>query len=84
LYGRFEELRQIRDSGVLLQLNLNSLSGYYSEAARRMAEKLVDQKLVDFVGSDAHHGRHLQALTKTAASSYFKKVLDLPLQNYHL
>ena len=84
LYGRFEELRKIRETGVLLQLNLNSLTGYYSQRARRVAEKLVDEKLVDFVGTDAHHTRHLQALTKTAATPYFKKVLDLPLQTYHL
>jgi tyrosine-protein phosphatase YwqE len=84
LYGRFEDLLRIRESGVLFQLNLNSLTGYYSDTARRVAEKLVDQKLVDFVGSDAHHSRHLHTLTKTAASTYFKKVLDLPLQNYHL
>jgi protein-tyrosine phosphatase len=84
LYNRFEELLRMRETGVLFQLNLNSLTGYYSEAARRVAEKLVDQKLVDFVGSDAHHARHLHTLTKTAASAYFKKVLDLPLRNYHL
>lgn len=84
LYGRFEDLVSIRDSGVLFQLNLNSLTGYYSEGARRVAEKLVDQKMVDFVGTDAHHHRHLHTLTKTAATAYFKKVLDLPLQNYHL
>jgi protein-tyrosine phosphatase len=84
LHDRFEELVKMRTSGVLFQLNLLSLSGYYSERARRVAEKLVDQKLVDFVGTDAHHVRHLQGLTKTAASPYFKKVLDLPLQNYHL
>lgn len=84
LYDRFEELVRIRELGVLFQLNLLSLGGYYSERARRVAEKLVDQKMVDFVGTDAHHTRHLHALTKTAASPYFKKVLDLPLQNYHL
>jgi protein-tyrosine phosphatase len=84
LYDRFEELIRMRETGVLFQLNLLSLSGYYSERARRVAEKLVDQKLVEFVGTDAHHTRHLQALTKTAASPYFKKVLDLPLHNYHL
>jgi protein-tyrosine phosphatase len=84
LYGRFEELQKIRETGVLFQLNLNSLTGYYSQGARRVAEKLVDKKLIDFVGSDAHHTRHLHALTKTATSPYFKKVLDLPLQNYHL
>jgi tyrosine-protein phosphatase YwqE len=84
LYNRFNELLKIRELGVLFQLNINSLSGYYSESARRVAEKLIDQKLVDFIGTDAHHTRHLLTLLKSAATPYYKKVLALPLRNSEL
>lgn len=84
LYGRFEELERIYETGVLFQINLNSLAGYYSETAKQVAEKLVDKKLVHFVGTDAHHTRHLKFLAKTARMPYFKKVLALPLLNYNL
>ena len=36
-YGRFAELEKLRANGVLLQLNLNSLAGYYSPAAQKVA-----------------------------------------------
>jgi protein-tyrosine phosphatase len=83
LYGRFAELEKLRqEHGVLLQVNLNSLAGYYSPAARHMAEKLIDAGLVDFVGTDTHHLRHTTALaTKTVKSAYFRKLLALPLLN---
>jgi len=84
LYGRFNELENMHASGILFQINLNSLSGYYSEAAKQVAEKLVDQKMVHFIGTDAHHTRHLHFLTKTSNMPYFKKVLALPLLNYEL
>jgi tyrosine-protein phosphatase YwqE len=82
LYGRFSELEKIRENGVLFQLNLNSLAGYYSSGAQRVAEKLIDARLVDFVGTDAHNLKHTETLrTKVLPSSYLKKVLALPLLN---
>jgi protein-tyrosine phosphatase len=82
-YNRFTEIEKLRqDYGVLLQLNLNSLAGYYSPAARHVAEKLIDGGLVDFVGTDTHHLRHTAALaTKTVKSAYFRKLMALPLLN---
>lgn len=82
LYGRFEELVRIRESGVLLQVNLNSLIGYYSAGAKRVAEKLVDGGLVDLLGTDTHNLKHLENIrTKVLASSYLPKALALPLLN---
>lgn len=82
-YGRLAEIRKLREEyGVLLQLNLNSLAGYYSPAARRVAEQLIDERLIDFVGTDTHHLRHTAALAgKTISSSYFQKLMALPLLN---
>jgi tyrosine-protein phosphatase YwqE len=82
-YNRFAEIEKLRqENGILLQLNLNSLAGYYSPAARHVAEKLIDGGLVDFVGTDTHHLRHTAALaTKTVKSAYFRKLMALPLLN---
>lgn len=82
LHGRFAELEKIRANGVLLQINLNSLAGYYSSGAKRVAEKLVDAGLVDMVGTDAHHLRHTSTLRdKVLPTDYLRKVLALPLLN---
>ncbi|RSK37124.1 tyrosine-protein phosphatase [Hymenobacter metallilatus] len=82
LYGRFEELLKIRDLGVLLQVNLNSLIGYYSAGAKRVAEKLIDAGLVDLLGTDTHNTKHLDNIReKVLLSAYLPKVLALPLLN---
>ncbi|MDO7885024.1 tyrosine-protein phosphatase [Hymenobacter cheonanensis] len=83
LYNRFSEIERLRqEHGVLMQLNLNSLAGYYSPAARHVAEKLIDGGLVDFVGTDTHHLRHTAALaSKTIKSAHFRKLMALPLLN---
>jgi protein-tyrosine phosphatase len=84
-YGRFDELKKVRDNGALLQLNLNSLAGYYSSGAKRVAEKLVDAQMVDMVGTDAHNLRHINVLRdKTLSTEYLRKLLAMPLLNSSL
>jgi len=59
------DLRQfhdLHDREVLLQLNINSLSGIYSPEVKRVAEYLIEQNLVSLIGSDCHHPGHLQMM----------------------
>jgi tyrosine-protein phosphatase YwqE len=82
-YGRIDEVEKLRkEYGVLLQINLNSLAGYYSPAAKKVAEQLIDAGLVDFVGTDTHHLRHTDTLLRRALPQpYMEKLLQLPLLN---
>ena len=82
-YGRFTEIEKLRrDHGILLQVNLNSLAGYYSPAAKKVAEQLVDGGLVDFVGTDTHHLRHTDTLLhRTLSLPHMERLLQLPLLN---
>ena len=66
--------------GVLFQLNTTSLSGYYGPDVKRTAEKLAANNMVDFLGSDAHHERHIAALQKSLSS----KTVNALLKNGNL
>jgi protein-tyrosine phosphatase len=57
-----EALKEIADMGILLQVNLNSLTGYYGKPALSLAQALVKHKMVSLLGTDLHHIRHLDAL----------------------
>ena len=83
LYGRFAEIEKLRrDYDVLLQVNLNSLAGYYSSGAQRVAEKMIDAGLVDMLGTDAHNVKHTATLRdKVLTANYLRKALELPLLN---
>jgi tyrosine-protein phosphatase YwqE len=83
-YGKFEDLVALREQGVLLQPNLNSLTGYYSPGARMMVEKLIDGGYVDFLGTDTHSMKHTANLQKVLCSKYLIKALELPLLNNQL
>lgn len=61
-YSSIENYQQIRETGCLLQLNSIALTGYYGAGAKKTAEEMVENHLVDFIGSDMHHLKHATAL----------------------
>ena len=58
-YEEFEKYDELKSRGVMLQLNLLSLTNHYSPQTRKVAEKMVDANLVDAVGTDCHRIEHL-------------------------
>jgi tyrosine-protein phosphatase YwqE len=82
LFGEQRKIAKLKETGVLFQIEINSLGGYYSGHSKKIAQWLVDEKMVDFLGSDCHHENHFN-LTKTLQykSSYYKKALQLDLLN---
>ena len=82
--NRPEMLEDLLDRGLLLQINTISLSGYYSKGAKKLAEFLIDQKVVSFLGTDCHNRKHLEMMCETVDLKYFDKALDLELQNNFL
>lgn len=73
-YGRADQYELLFDAGADLQINLLSLGGYYGKAAQNVAEKLIEQGLISWLGTDLHHDRHLAALQQLAGN---KKALRL-------
>lgn len=62
LHSRSRTFERYMNQGILLQVNLLSLGEHYGKDVHKMAWKLMDENLVDFVGSDIHGMRHFQAL----------------------
>lgn len=60
----FSWLKQIRQRGVLLQLSLPSLVGAYGPIPQRVAKKLLNLRMIDFLGSDIHRKQQLPTLHK--------------------
>jgi protein-tyrosine phosphatase len=79
-----DKLSDLIDRGVLLQLNLTSITGYYGRPAALLARKLIENKQIHFVGSDCHNMLHMQALEEALKSRLMRKILSLPLFNWTL
>ncbi len=58
LYGRTEVLSCLKEMGCLFQVNAYSLKGEREKVICDFARKLLMDKTVDFIGSDAHRKNH--------------------------
>lgn len=79
-----EKIIKLRESGLLFQINVMSMTGHYSKAAQKIARFLIDKHMVDLLGSDIHHERHLQVYKKAVLSKLFQSCRQLSLLNHAL
>ncbi|MSQ80070.1 MAG: capsular biosynthesis protein [Flavobacteriaceae bacterium] len=76
---------QLKDSGVLFQMNLLSIIGYYSKPVQKIAEHLIEHRMVNFIGGDTHNLKHLFHVQEEACRHpLYAKVTQLPLLNNSL
>lgn len=73
--------RTLREQGVKIQVNLSSITGHYGKPVTKQAQKLIDEKLVDLVGTDCHRMQHLEILEEAKTNPYFHKLKALDLIN---
>ena len=57
-----DKITEMINRGVKLQLNVGSLTGAYGTEINKVADWLVDEKIIDLVGTDCHHLKHLDML----------------------
>lgn len=77
-YGfmNFEDLQTYKTRSLSLQINLLSLLGYYGKPAKQMAEKLIDNNMVDYVGTDCHNLHQAGLYSKCFTNPYWHKLIE--------
>lgn len=79
-HKNFDEYRKLKNAGCYLQLNLLATVGYYGSDVAEAAKKLLEQGLYDFVGSDVHHQKHINAFQQKVLIKD-TKALEAVIQN---
>ena len=75
-HHNFEIYERFADMGCYLQVNLLSLLGYYGKPVKIAAEKMIKNNMVDLLGTDIHHERHLDGLKELASKKEFYKMFE--------
>ena len=73
--------KKLCGQGCELQVNILSLGSYYGENIQKMAEWLLKNNLITFLGSDAHKIQHLDLIGKIKRQNW---LTDYPFQNEKL
>lgn len=62
LHTKYKKYQDLKHRGCLFQLNMLALGNYYGPHIKKMAYTLLRKDIYDFIGSDIHHIRHIEAL----------------------
>ena len=81
LQNNLEKAEDLIDRGVLFQINISSITGFYSKIVQTTANKLIDRGWVHLLGSDCHHLQHVRLVEEAQQLKYFQKAIALPLLN---
>ena len=71
-FGKFERLKEM---GCRFQTNIRSLLGAYGPEVTRLAEKLLRNGMIDFLGTDLHNQHHIEELKEGLKSKSLARVL---------
>lgn len=74
-YNDEQVYQKLKDAGVLLQLNIVSLTGYYSPQTKKAAERLIDSDMIDFLGTDCHNMHYIELLKSCLTKKHLHKAL---------
>lgn len=75
-HREFSKYEEFVDKGVLLQMNINSLTGYYSIPTKKIAEQMIDKNMISFVGTDCHHVGHVNLIKQVVYEPALEKLVN--------
>lgn len=78
--GMYERLKQ---SGCIFQLNMISLTNYYGKDVHESAIWLLRNHMIDHIGSDLHHMRHMEQINSLISRNNMMEMIIPIIQNNH-
>jgi tyrosine-protein phosphatase YwqE len=76
--------KELKETGVLFQSNLLSFSGYYGGSVKDAAEYLANGGMLELLGTDLHHDRHLSQLRELPFTQALQNAVSHGLMNASL
>jgi protein-tyrosine phosphatase len=73
--------QDLKNRGCLFQLNSLSLTPHYGQHVQKIAYKLLQNNMIDFLGSDTHREQHVQKLATIQFNNKILKPLFKVIEN---
>lgn len=81
LFNNFKDFYLLKKIGCEFQLNLLSTTGYYGNDIVKISERLLNENLINFVGSDIHNLRHTKHFDETIKIKKTDKLAEVIANN---
>ncbi len=68
-----DRVREIKDMGCRIQVNAGSVTGQFGGSAKRFVRKLIQEQIVDYLGTDTHDLKKRNPAMKACAEYLYQK-----------
>ncbi|CAG5086606.1 tyrosine-protein phosphatase [Parvicella tangerina] len=75
-HNQWDKIESLKDRGVAIQVNINSLTGHYGPEVKAIADKLIENDMVDLLGSDCHNLNHIGLMQRARRKPALHKVIQ--------
>ena len=72
---------ELKSMGCTFQMNALSLNNYYGKYVKKTGRYLLQEGLIDFIGTDIHHAYHTREITDMALSNESLKLILPVIEN---
>ncbi|WP_425392716.1 tyrosine-protein phosphatase [Ekhidna sp.] len=83
LEGSLEWLKELKAMNVLFQLTIGSIGGYYGSMPSKIGTQLLKKGMIDFLGSDLHHVKHIEFFKKGLKDREIQKMIKKGVMKNH-
>lgn len=89
-YRSIDDIRWLKENGCRIQINIYSIKEDISKQRRTLTRQMLEEKLVDFLGTDSHRMNHrpprivngIKELSRIIAPEYLKQIVWGNVQLY--
>jgi protein-tyrosine phosphatase len=74
-------LEDLVDRHIIFQVNILSLTGFYSKQVKDFADMMLERGLIKFLGTDCHNVRYLDMMETLVKHKHYDKIRNLDLLN---
>lgn len=71
-----DKYESLKEGGVFFQLNINSITRFHSSKTRKAASWLINQQMIDFLGTDLHNKAYIASIEKATKDPLLAKLLS--------
>ncbi len=75
-YDDFAKIEDLKNREVFFQMNIISLSGFYSLPTKKMAGRLIENNMIEFLGTDMHRNEYMESLEKSLYEKPLEKLIS--------
>lgn len=75
--------QKLKSAGCLFQMNMISLSNYYGKDVHESAIWLLRNNMIDFIGSDLHHMKHMEVIESVVTRKNMMELVMPIIYNNH-